>query len=330
MGDVAIERKTLKNFWRNIRHLKAGNILIVFVALQVLAIIAALIFPEQFRYLSSGNLQVMFRAIPTLGIIAMGVNLLMIAGEFDLSVGSTFALCSLVMAKLFNQGIPVIFAIIAALAVGIFVGWLNGFLTVKSNVPSFIITLGSMWFWRGIVTLISQSTNEPFHPAKIMESLLIASIGPFQVQFFWFVLVGLGTWVFLERHRKGNHFFAVGGNKSAARALGINTDRVKALGFMILGALAAFSGIISTTRVNDVSPIQGEGLELQAIAACVIGGTALMGGRGSVLGAFLGAALLYTIQDFLLLLRAPGYYLKLFIGLIIVMAAILNEMLRKK
>jgi len=318
------------NFLNKVRGYKSGNILIVFVAIQIVAICASLIFPEQFRYLSSSNLQVIFRAIPTLGIIALGVNLLMITGEFDLSVGSTFALASIIMAKLFNGGMPLPLAILIALIVGILVGAINGFATVKSNVPSFIITMGAMWFWRGIVLLISQSSNEPFHPGALMEMLFVASVGPFQVQFFWFMAVGFASWLFLERHRMGNQFFAVGGNKSAAKALGINTDRTKMLGFMILGGLAAFSGIISATRVNDVSPIQGEGLELQAIAACVIGGTALMGGRGTVLGAFLGAALLYTIQDVLLLLRAPGFYLKLFVGLIIIVAAILNEMLRKK
>lgn len=310
--------------------MKSGNILIVFIAIQIIAIGASLIFPENFRYLSTSNLQVLFRSIPTLGIIAMGVNLLMISGEFDLSVGSTFALASLVMAKLFNAGTPLIAAILVAIALGVAIGGINGFIVVKSNVPSFIITLGSMWFWRGIVLLVSQASNEAFNPGPVMTNVFTASIGPLQVQFLWFVAVAVLCWLLLERHRIGNHFFATGGNVNAARALGINVKKIKMTGFMILGGLASLSGIISTTRVNNVSPIQGEGLELQAIAACVIGGTALMGGRGSVLGAFLGAALLFTVQDVLLLLRAPGYYLRLFVGLIIVLAVVLNEILRKK
>ena len=320
---------TIKDRYNIIRNLKAGNIIIVFVAIQVVAIIAGIIFPESFRYLSLQNLRVMFRAIPTLGIIAIGVNLLMIAGEFDLSVGSTFALSALMMAKAHNAGAPVIVGILIALAIGIFIGFVNGFVTVKSNVPSFIITLGAMWFWRGIILLISQAANESFHPGEFLTAVLTASIGPFQVQFIWFIIVGIGAWFLLERHKLGNHFFAVGGNKKAAIALGINAHRVKVIAFMILGGLSSLAGIISTSRVNAVSPIQGEGLELQAIAACVIGGTALMGGSGSVLGAFLGAALLYTIQDFLLLLRAPGFYLKLFVGLIIIVAAVLNEAMKK-
>jgi simple sugar transport system permease protein len=185
-----------------------------------------------------------------------------------------------------------------------------------------------MMFWRGIILFISQSANETFHPGAIFAALFTVSLGPFQIQFVWFGLIAVAAWFLLERHRIGNHFFAVGGNKSAAIALGVNSDRIKILAFTLVGVLAAFSGIMSTTRVSSVSPIQGEGLELNAIAACVIGGTALMGGRGSVLGAFLGAALFYTIQDFLLLLRAPGSYLKLFVGIVIIVATILNEVLK--
>lgn len=329
MVEVDQNHKTIKNYYNHVRNLKSGNIIIVFLSIQVLAILASLIFPENFRYLSIYNLRVMFRAIPTLGIIALGVNLLMISGEFDLSVGSTFALSALVMAKLYNFGVPLFIVLFVALAIGAIIGWINGYVTVKSGVPSFIITLGAMWVWRGVILLISQSANESFHPGQFLEAFFTASIGPFQVQFIWFIIIGVITWALLERHRLGNHFFAVGGNKKAANALGISSDKTKISAFVIVGLLSAFAGIISTTRVNAVSPIQGEGLELQAIAACVIGGTALMGGRGSVLGAFLGAALLYTIQDILLLLRAPGFYLKLFVGLVIVIAAILNEAMKR-
>jgi len=330
MGELTTQNMSFKTLFNRLRGLKSGNIVIVFLTIQIVAIIASLLFPESFRYLSGPNLRVIFRAIPTLGIIAIGVNLLMIAGEFDLSVGSNFTISALIMAKTLNAGVPLIIAVALALLVGAFVGWLNGFATVKSNVPSFIITLGSMMFWRGIILFISQAANESFHPGPFFKALLTASVGPFQLQFIWFVFIAVAAWLFLERHQTGNRFFAVGGNKNAANALGISSDRIKILAFTITGVLAAFSGIMSTTRVSAVSPIQGEGLELQAIAACVIGGTALMGGSGSVLGAFLGAALLYTIQDFLLLLRAPGFYLKMFVGMIIVIAAILNEALRKK
>ena len=316
--------------WEQWKRGESYNIFLIFIIIQAIAIAGGLIFPESFRYLSQGNIQVMLKAIPTLGIICMGVNLLMICGEFDLSVGSTFALAALTLAKCHNAGFPVALCFLFAILVGLVIGFTNGFATVKSGVPSFIITLGAMWFWRGIMFFFSQSMSEAFHPGETFTWLFTASIGPFQLQFFWFILVAFGCWLFLERHKFGNHFFAVGGNKNAARALGINSDRIKIMGFMIVGGLAALAAVISTVRVNSVSPIQGEGLELQAIAACVIGGTALTGGRGAVFGAFLGAILLYVVENFLILLRAPGYYLKLFVGLIIVVAAIANELMKKK
>jgi simple sugar transport system permease protein len=313
-----------------LRMHKAGNIILVFGTLQVVAIIFSLIFPENFRYVSKSNMQVLFRAIPPLGIIALGVNLLMISGEFDLSVGSNFTLTALIMAKLFNNDVSLCAAFFVALLLGAFIGGFNGYIVVKSRVPSFIITLGTMWFWRGMILVVSKAASESFLPGGFFEKLFTISIGPMQVQFLWLIAIAIFTWVLLERHKLGNHFFAVGGNKQAAGALGINPNRVKIIAFIITGVFTAFAGIISTTRVHSISPIQGEGLELQAIAACVIGGTALMGGHGTVLGAFLGAALLYTIQDFLLLLRAPGFYLRMFVGIVIVVAAILNQILRKE
>jgi simple sugar transport system permease protein len=312
-----------------LRSNKAANIVIVFGTIEILAIIFSLIFPNNFRYLDKGNLQVMFMAIPSLGIIALGVNVLMISGEFDLSVGSNFTFTALIMAKLFNSGIPLPVVFLIALAIGGFIGWLNGFIVVKSNVPSFIITLGFMWFWRGMILVVSKASNQTFSPNKLFANILTGHIGPLRVQFLWLIAVAIFTWVLLERHKTGNHFFAVGGNKQAASALGINPNKVKIIAFILTGVLTAFAGIISSTRVHSVSPQAGEGLELQAIASCVIGGTALMGGYGTVLGTFLGATLLYTIQDFLLLVRAPGAYLQLFVGLVIIMAAILNQLLKK-
>jgi simple sugar transport system permease protein len=128
----------------------------------------------------------------------------------------------------------------------------------------------------------------------------------------------------------GNHIYGVGGNRDAATAIGVNVPRVKLSAFVVAGGAAALSGTISTVRVSSVSPIQGQGLELQAIAACVIGGVSLYGGKGSMIGVFLGAALLYTVQDILLLLRAPGFYLDSFIGAIIPVAATLNRVIQKE
>jgi len=330
MLESILKKPTAAELYMRLRRGRAGNIIVLFVVVQALAILCGIVFPGNFRYLDQGNIQLMLKAIPSLAITALGVNLLMIAGEFDLSVGATFTFTALVMAKIFNAHMPLGIAVLAALALGAAIGFLNGLIVVKTNVPSFIVTLGSMWFWRGIILIISQAVTESFYPSAFFTQLFTLNVGPMQIQFLWALLIAMLCWFFLERHKVGNFFFGVGGNRNAASALGVNVGRVKIIAFVITGFLTAFAGIMSTVRINSISPIQGEGLELQAIAACVIGGTALMGGRGTILGAFLGAALMFTIQDILLLLQAPGFYLRMFVGIVIVIAAALNEMLKKE
>jgi simple sugar transport system permease protein len=330
MMELAEEGRHAGGWLKQLQRRRSGNIVLLFVIIQVLAIFFSLLFPDDFRYVSVGNIQLMLKAIPSLVIVVMGVNLLMIAGEFDLTVGATFTLTALIMAKIFNAGVPLSIAVLIALAAGVAIGVVNGWIVVKSKVPSFIITLGAMWFWRGIILILSGSITESFYPSEFFEKLFTLNIGPIQVQFVWSLAIALACWLVLERHQLGNYFFGVGGNPKAAAALGVNTNRVKIIAFAITGFLTALSGIMSTVRINSISPIQGQGLELQAIAACVIGGTALVGGKGTILGAFLGAALMYTIQDVLLLLRAPGHYLQMFVGIIIVSAAALNEAMKSE
>lgn len=330
MREMTVQKTTLSSLFLTLRRGRTGNIIVLFVFVQVAAILLAILFPNYFRYLDVSNIQLMLKAIPSLVIITLGVNLLMIAGEFDLTVGAVFTFTALIMAKLFNAHVPLGLAVAAALLVGAGIGLLNGFIVVKTNVPSFIVTLGAMWFWRGIILIVSQAVTESFYPSRFFEQLFTLNVGPIQIQFAWALLIAIICWFLLERHRLGNFFFGVGGNRKAAFALGVNVGLVKIAAFAITGFLTAFAGIMSTVRINSISPIQGEGLELQAIAACVIGGTALAGGRGTVLGAFLGAALMFTIQDILLLLQAPGFYLRMFVGIVIVIAAALNELLKKE
>lgn len=314
-------------FFLRLKQHKAANILLVFVVVQALCICASLLFPEQFRYLAGGNLETLLKTVPVLAILSIGVGILMIAGEFDLSVGSTFAFTSFAMAWMFNhQFLPASLAALLAILMGGLMGLLNGLITVKARIPSFIATLGTMMFWRGIILVCSQGVTQPFRPEAGFESVFAGSFGGLQIQFFWLIAIAIGGYLLLERHKFGNHVFAVGGNAASAVAIGVNPKQVKVLCFTLVGMLSALAGVLSTVRVHSVSPVQGRGMELQAIAACVIGGLSLSGGRGTILGILLGAALLHTIDNVLILLRAPGDSLELFIGLLIVAAAILNNL----
>ncbi|WP_380054079.1 ABC transporter permease [Falsihalocynthiibacter sp. SS001] len=308
----------------------AGNILIAFVLIQVLCVIAGLIYPDQFRYLSPSNISIMLKAIPTLGILALGVGLLMISGEFDLSVGSIYAFTAVVCSMLIAYGMPAWIAAPMIIAVGAMISMFNGFLALKFALPSFIVSLGAMLFWKGMIFFVHGAQAIRFEGSEGFRNLMAGKLGPLEMPFVWFLLLAVIFQLVLRHHAFGNHIFAVGGDRAAATANGVNPAKVKLTCFALAGACAALSGIISAARVGSVTPAQGGGLELQAIAACVIGGVALTGGRGSMIGVFLGAALIYTIQDVLLLMRAPGFYLDIFVGALIVLAAIANQLVGGK
>jgi simple sugar transport system permease protein len=323
-------RRSVAGMLESLLTMPAGAILLVFIVVQIACIIGALLFPDDFRYLSPQNMGIMMRSVPVLGSLALGAGLLMIAGEFDLSIGSVYTFTAIVMAMLVGNGIDAFIAAPVGLFVGAAIGLLNGALTLRFNLPSFIVTLGGLLFWRGAVLLINGAVQVRFDPNPVFKGLFSGTFFGINAAFIWFIALCLVFHALLHRHRFGNHVFATGGNRSAATAIGVNTNRIKLIAFAIAGFMAAFAGILATTRVGSVQPGQGAGLELQAIAACVIGGLSLRGGRGSILGVFLGVMLIFTITDVLLLLRAPGFYLDMFIATLIVVASIFNHGLDRR
>jgi simple sugar transport system permease protein len=323
-------RRSVAGMLESLLSMPAGAILLVFILVQVACIVGGLLFPDDFRYLSPQNMGIMMRSVPVLGSLALGAGLLMIAGEFDLSIGSVYTFTAIVMAMLVGNGIDAFIAAPVGLFVGAAIGLLNGALTLRFNLPSFIVTLGALLFWRGAVLLINGAVQVRFDPNPAFKGLFSDTLFGINAAFIWFVVLCLVFYALLHRHRFGNHVFATGGNRSAATAIGVNTNRIKLIAFAIAGFMAAFAGILATTRVGSVQPGQGAGLELQAIAACVIGGLSLRGGRGSILGVFLGVMLIFTITDVLLLLRAPGFYLDMFIATLIVVASIFNHGLDRR
>jgi ribose/xylose/arabinose/galactoside ABC-type transport system permease subunit len=187
-----------------------------------------------------------------------------------------------------------------------------------------------MMFWRGIVLVISQGRSCPFRLTEVFRHVFNDRIGPISTQFIWLIILSTIFWLILNRHRFGNWLSATGGNLKAAQAMGINTNRVKIIAFAIAGTMAAFGGLFDSTRIEVVHPLQGKGLALTAIAAVVIGGTKLTGGTGTILGTFLGASIVFTIQDILMLLRAPAYMFDALVGIVIVLAVILNKFVGRK
>jgi len=282
-------------------------------------------------FLSMDNIQTVLTIVPELGIMVVGVTILMISGEFDLSVGSIFALSPIIMVKLMNSGWNLWLTTILALALCCIAGLLNGVIVVELGIPSFITTLGTMMIWRGVVLLITRGWP-PFFPegATPLTQIIVGEIGPIRFSVIWFAAIILFFWILLERSKFGNWIFATGGNAEAARALGINTERVKCVNFMISSFLAGFSGLIQACRLQAALPAAGSGMELEAIAASVIGGTFLTGGIGSVVGSSIGCFLIRIIDNGLVMARAPGYWFRVFIGMILIIAVVLNIFILKK
>jgi simple sugar transport system permease protein len=314
----------MKEIVRKAVGTKEGSIIIVLIVLQLFSIL----FVD--KYTSASNMRLLLRAIPSLGIVSLGVCLLMIAGEFDLSVGSTFALGPMAGALLLSRGLNIWVSLLVILSIGAAIGAINGFLTVKTKIPSFIATLGAMMFWRGVVLMISNGRSGPFPLTEGFRIAFNSKVGPIPTQFIWFIILAVVFWLILNKQKFGSWILSTGGNIRAAKAMGINTDKVKIIVFIIAGVMAAMGGLFDSTRIEVVHPLQGEGLALTAIAAVVIGGTSLTGGMGTVLGTFLGASIVFTIQDILMLLRVQAYLFNAFVGVVIILAVILNQFVGRR
>jgi simple sugar transport system permease protein len=280
-------------------------------------------------FLSRENIGVILEIIPELGIVALGVTMLLVTGEIDLSMGSVFCFCPIILATLYEQGIAFPLSLLFSLILGIGIGFINGFITVTFSIPSFITTLGTMLVWRGSVLLLTGGWP-PFFPTEIPTWFLVGSIGLLRMSLFWYAGITIILWFVLERTDFGNWMFATGGNPVAARAMGVDTGRVKIACFMICSFLAGFAGIIQSFRLTATLPSMGTGLEMDAIAASVIGGTSMSGGMGTVIGTTIGSFVIRFIDNGLVMARAPSYWFRVFIGIVTIFAVIFNTYLRER
>jgi simple sugar transport system permease protein len=282
------------------------------------------------QFASFGNTRVVLFSVPELGIVALGVGILMIAGEFDLSVGSVFALVPmLIVIAMGRWGLPPVLAILLGLLVGTLVGYVNGWITLTFNIPSFVTTLGMLFVARSAATVLSGGFP-PLFPSDTPVGVFVADMGLFRSSMLWFVGFILVLGWLLHRSNLGNWIFAAGGQRQAADDMGIDTRKVKIFCFMLCSFLAGFAGMITTFRLRSALPSLGEGLELQAIAAAVIGGTALTGGIGSLAGFVIGTLLIRIIDNGLVMGRIDANWFRMAIGVLTVLAVILNTSLRAR
>jgi len=277
-------------------------------------------------FLTGHNLMNVLRQSSILGIMTMAVTLLIISGEFDLSIGSTFALSSVSAVVLMELGVAPLLAFLVALVACCGIGLFNGLVVTKAKIPSFIATMATMMIVRSVVLVISGSRPRVLGNrgliAKVMGGAVLGDVVP--VPILWLLAIVLLSWFLLSKTTFGYRVYATGGNIRAARLSGINTDRIKVTNFILTSFAAGLAGIVSLCFLRMVSPTQGSGYELDAIAATVVGGTALAGGIGSIGGAFIGSFILAVIKNGLVLLGTNAYIQDAVLGSIILLAVVVN------
>ncbi|MCU8624425.1 autoinducer 2 ABC transporter permease LsrC [Klebsiella pneumoniae] len=276
-------------------------------------------------YFSLQTLAMIFASSQILCLLALGATLVMLTRNIDVSVGSTVGLCAIAVGVALNNGYGLATAIAFALAIGALAGAFNGLLVVGLRIPAIVATLGTLGLYRGVMLLwtggkwiegLPDSLKSLSEPAFIGVSPLVLA------------LLLAGGWL-LSRTAFGRDFYAVGDNLAAARQLGVAVNRTRMLAFTLNGMLAACAGIVFAAQIGFVPNQTGSGLEMKAIAACVLGGISLLGGTGTLLGAFLGAFFLTQIDTVLVLFRLPAWWNDFIAGLVLLGVLVLDGRLRQ-
>ena len=258
-----------------------------------------------------------------LATVTIVVAFLMISGEFDLSVGAVYAMAGMLLAYLLNQGINGVFSMLITLAFAFIIGTVNGLITTKVKIPSFIATLGMMMSLRGFLLIASGGFPIGYKGDSILPSILNGKcIGDLRISTLWLLLFLIIFTIVLDKTKYGNWVYASGGNPNISK-------KVKRINFILVAVFAAIAGGFSFGRFGMSYPTLGEGLELEAIASTVIGGCYMAGGYGSVLGAFFGALTIASLRVGLVLAGAPAYWYKAFIGIILIIGMIVNKRVMK-
>lgn len=300
----------------------------------IVAVLIFAIFTPNHLFIDPRNLGSLAKLTPDIGIVALGIGILMICGEFDLSIASVLPFCSYIFTMFFKAGLNPFAGLLLLLPIGAVFGLLNGIIVVGTGLPSFIITLSMMMFWRGLLYGISRMMPISIlsyvskHPG--FEKMLIGQVGPIPMQIIWFLGFAVVLGFMLHRNKFGNWIYATGSNPQAARAMGISIGLVKTICYMIIGALCAFASVMQSVRLGSFAATQGIGFELKAIAAVVVGGTSLRGGVGRMLGICLGVFIIQIVENGLILMQVPVFGVETFIGVAVVVFVILNTAVRRR
>lgn len=288
--------------------------------LILLCVVTGIINPIFF---SVSNIVDLARSISFLLIVSVGVTYVLLGASLDLSIGSVMAFGGAVAGACMVSGISILISVLAGVCSAAFIGIVNAFLIVYVKIPALIATLGTMYIARGIVNVMTK--GEPYYPLpevfnKVGQGTMFGI--PFSV--YIALLIAVIAQLVIKRTAYGRGLMAVGGNKEAARLSGIPVNRIMFIAHILVAVLAGFVGILMAARLSSAQPNAGDGWEMTAVAAVIIGGTSMYGGYGSVWGTVLGCALMEVLSNAMVLLHVSVYWQKIAIGVIMIIAVAID------
>jgi simple sugar transport system permease protein len=316
--------RTVRNLLR--RHALTLATLGIALLMWLAFIIAA---PDVF--LSSRIYNAFATTTPLFAMIALGLTLVVIAREMDLSFGAVMALSLVGFTSVWEATGNVVLSVLACLLVGLACGLLNGFLVAILGIPSLVITLGTLFFFRGLemVLIGGQSTTLGDDRLDGLNNLLNGKLLGIPNELVWTIAVAAALWVVLNLTRFGSHVFLVGDNPVSAQLMGVRVARVKIGTFAIVGVLAAFTGLMTAMQLSTFFATLGEGTLLSPIASVFVGGTSVFGGTGSILGTLVGSFMIGAINAGVVSAGGHGFYTQLFFGLVIIGSLVLQTLITK-
>ncbi|HEY4720997.1 MAG TPA: ABC transporter permease, partial [Anaerolineae bacterium] len=269
---------------------------------------------------------------PFFAIMAIPLTLVVITGEMDLSFPSIMAFGMTAFSLVLKGTGSVELAFAACLLAGLLAGLLNGFIVVKIGIPSLVTTIGTQFFWRGVVLVITGGNGTSLGPMRdgFLYNALVARVNGIPMQMVWTILIAMAVWFFLNRHKFGAHLYLTGDNVDSARLMGVNVNRIKMVSFAVVGLAAAFAAIVVSAELLYFWPTIGEGYMLNTLASVFLGGTSVFGGTGTVFGTLVASFIIGSINAGIVAAGMTGFWTQLIYGLIIVGSVSLQTILGKK
>lgn len=279
------------------------------------------------QYLSVQTLTMVYSSAQILILLAMGATLVMLTRNIDVSVGSITGMCAVLLGMLLNAGYSLPVACVATLLLGLLAGFFNGALVAWLKIPAIVATLGTLGLYRGIMLLWTGGKWIEGLPAELKQLSAPLLLGISAIGWLTIILVAFMAWL-LAKTAFGRSFYATGDNLQGARQLGVRTEAIRIVAFSLNGCMAALAGIVFASQIGFILNQTGTGLEMKAIAACVLGGISLLGGSGAIIGAVLGAWFLTQIDSVLVLLRIPAWWNDFIAGLVLLAVLVFDGRLR--